>query len=457
MQHGPFLYVLAAANLIAMLHLGFYIVGANTYDMKQARRDYKQANKRRGGIRKFPMVSVVIPAHNEATVIRRTLDSVRTSDYENFEIIVVDDGSSDRTASIVRDYIRKHPRLRGRTMIRYNRRADGKLQRRYIRGRIGGQRVLLVSQDNGGKGAAMNNAIAHHVRGELTMCLDADTMLHPQAISRAVEYFRNKKVMGVAANVRIMPSRNWLITLQRFEHLVGYRSKKFYTMTNSEFIIGGVASTYRTKLLKQIGMYDTDTMTEDIGLSMKMIASKGNRKRRIVYAADVLAMTEGVEKFGALLRQRYRWKMGNIQNLYKYRHLIGNQNHKKYSWGLTTYRLPMAILSEILLLMQPLLLTYVIYLCFHYQTYGILLGAYMTLTLYVLWTVWPDEHLASQQKITMSFMSLGMYGLFFVMDVVQLYAAFQVVRNRRSVRHRDLSATWVSPLRSGRLASFSKA
>ena len=457
MHHGPFLYILAFANFLAMIHLGFFMVGANTYDVKQFRRKYQEGHKRHGSIRRQPMVSVVIPAHNEELVIIRTIESVRASDYQNFEIIVVDDGSTDRTAAIVRDYIRKHPRLRGRTMVRYNRKASGALQRRYVRGRLGGQRVVLVSQVNAGKGSAMNNAIALHVRGELTMCLDADTLLHPQAISRAVAYFRDRKVMGVAANVRIMPSRNWLITLQRFEHMVGYRSKKFYTMINSEFIIGGVASTYRTRLIKRSGMYDTDTMTEDIGLSLKMIAKQGNKRHRIIYGSDVLAMTEGVHKFGNLLRQRYRWKMGNLQNLYKYRQLIGNSNHKKYSRSLTTYRLPMAILSEFLLLAQPILIAYVIYLCISYHTIGILLGAYMTLTLYVLWTVWPDEHLTTRQKFSMSFLAFGMYGLFYVMDVVQLYAAFRVIRNRHSISRRDISATWISPLRSGQTASFSKA
>jgi biofilm PGA synthesis N-glycosyltransferase PgaC len=450
------LYVLAFANFLSVVHIGLYTVGANAYDIIHFKRAKQLMARRRGPKRrKWPLVSIVVPAHNEAMVIDRTLNSILSNSYKKFEIIVMDDGSTDGMAAAVRDYIKKHPKLRAKGYIaKYDWSKTGRQQRRYVRGQIGLHRILLVSQLNAGKAAAMNNAIANHVRGELTMCLDADSTLHPEAISRAVAYFKDRKIIGVAANVRVMSSRQWLGILQRFEHMIGYRSKKFFTLTNSEFIIGGVASTYRTKVLKQAGLYDTDTMTEDIGLSLKLISKKGNRRYRIVYAADVVAMTEGVQTFRGLMRQRYRWKMGNLQNLFKYRHLIARTNRRKYSLTLTAYRLPMAIVSECMLLIEPLLLTYIVYLSFRYHTFGILIGAYMTLTAYALWTVWPDEHLTNRQKIKMSFMALGMYVLFYAMDVVQLYAVFRCLGNQRTIRHRDGEQTWVSPLRAGHAASF---
>src|SRR5579884_1576561 len=150
------------------------------------------------------------------------------------------------------------------------------------------------------------------------MCLDADSILHPSAIERAVSYFSDPKIIGVAANVRVIGNRTTLGKLQQFEHMIGYRSKKFYSLSNCEFIVGGVASTYRKSVLKKVKFYDDDTLTEDIGLSLKLIAKEGNRRRRVTYAADVVALTEGVSSFNDLLKQRYRWKMGNLQNLYKF-------------------------------------------------------------------------------------------------------------------------------------------
>src|SRR5205823_3229472 len=130
----------------------------------------------------------------------------------------------------------------------------------------------------------------------------------------------------------------------------------------------------------------------DIGLSLKLVAASGNREARIVYAADVVAMTEGVQTFKQLLRQRYRWKMGCLQNLFKHRQLILNRDTTKYNRLLTMYRLPMALVSEAMLILQPLLLVYIVYLSLHMHTLNILIGGYLTVTLYVLWTVWPDEH-----------------------------------------------------------------
>lgn len=469
------MYALAFANLLSMMHLGAYIIGANTYDILQVRKNRKQKGgaKQPAAAPQHPLVSVVIPAHNESKVIARTLDSVRASTYDNMEVVVVDDGSTDNTDAMVRNYIARLPLTKtsrymaftrerevamtpnaDRHQVRY--RSTLKLGRRYVRVPTIRIRTAHVYQVNGGKAVAMNNAIRNYVRGDLVMCLDADSMIHPKAIENAVKYFESPKVIGVAANVRIMNGKGWLTMLQRFEHMIGYRSKKFYSLFNCEFIVGGVASTYRTEALHDVNLYDTDTQTEDIGLSLKMLAHNGNKDKRIVYAADVVAMTEGVQTFRALMRQRYRWKLGALQNLFKYRALIGSTNNKKYSRTLTWYRLPMAVVSECMLLIEPILFSYIIYLSIANQTIGILLGAYMTITLYTLWNVWPDEHLSLKQKLRMSFSALIIYLLFYAMSLVQLAAVYKAIKNHRSIF--DLTrthGTWISPARAGAAVTFS--
>lgn len=444
-----FFYALVVANLANMVHLGFFIVGGNVYDIRQFNRARNQKKQPRRSGRK-PLVSVVIPAHNESAVIKRTLNSVLASDYPNLEVIVVDDGSKDDTANIVHRYIERMPKIITKTNIGRST-TTLKLTRRYERKAANNPRVRLVVQKNMGKAAAMNNAIQNHVRGSLVMCLDADSLIHVQATRRAVKYFEDPTVVGVAANVRVIPSKNWIGILQRFEHMIGYRSKKFYTVSNSEFIVGGVASTYRTSVLGEVGFYDTDTTTEDIGLSMKIVAQKGNRDSRIIYAADVVAMTEGVQTFSQLFKQRYRWKVGSLQNLIKYSHLIGNSD-SKYSKMLTYYRLPVAVFGEIMLLIEPLLLGYVVYLSIAYHTAALLLGAYFTVTLYVLWAVWPDEHLSKKQKLQMSLQALFIYLLFYAMDIIQVTAIFKCLKNRKAIINRTTKSTWVSPSRSGQTA-----
>ena len=477
-MHQILFYLLAVANLISLVHLGAYVVGANAYDIMEFRK-LRHAKKTAGSKPAFqPLISVIVPAHNESVVIKRTLDSIRASSYKNIEIIVVDDGSTDTTNSVVREYIKGIPVVRtsGRVGVTrsISRLAKGRFNRNGTRNtalesttittstshsriyeRITGPsiRVVNIYQKNGGKASAMNNAISNYAHGDLVMCLDADSMLQPKAIERAVAYFRDPKIIGVAANVRVMASKSIVSTVQRFEHMIGYRSKKFYTLTNSEFIVGGVASTYRRDVLERVGYYDTDTITEDIGLSMKLVASEGNRDKRIVYAADVVAMTEGVTTFKQLMRQRYRWKMGSLQNLFKYRAMIGRGDRSKHSRMLTYYRLPMAIICELLLILEPLMLAYIIYLSIAHHSFSILIGAWLTITLYVLWTLWPDEHLSVKEKLKLSVVALGIYGCFYIMDVVQISAILKCLKNYRQIILGSKDATWVSPTRVGQAIS----
>lgn len=415
------LSLVALVGLVDTVHLGLYIVSANLYDIKRLK------SRRRPAAKRLPVVSVVIPAFNESKTIHRTLQSVCASDYPKFEVIVVDDGSHDDTAQLVTHIIRHGlgPNVPNRA-----------------------RRIKLVRQANAGKGAALNNAIAHQVRGSLMMCLDADSILRPDAISRAAAYFADQQVVGVAANVQIREHSSLLSLLQKFEHLIGYRSKKFYTLTNSEFIVGGVASTYRTRVIKQAGLYDTDTVTEDIGLSLKLVAT-GNKTQRILYADDVVAMTEGVQTYRALFKQRYRWKLGMLQNIIKHRRLIGNPSHN-YSRALTFYRLPMAVIGELLLLVEPLMLLAVVALCFARHDFGIILGAYLTITLYILWSLWPDSQLSRRGKLRLTAYAPLMYFIFYVMNAVQVVSMLRCLKNFRQLSGQvPTSTTWVSPERVG--------
>jgi len=396
------------------------------YDLRKLRGSELSRKRRRG---RRPLLTIVVPAHNEELVIERSLDSIRTNSYRKVEVIVHNDRSTDATAHIVRQYIQRHPSFNLRLV-----------NRRHQVGKAGG----------------MNYCIKEHAHGELIMSLDADCVLRRDALKRAVDYFGDAEVVGVAANVRLIEKRTVLGITQRFEHLIGYRSKKFYTLANCEFIVGGVASTYRREILREVGYYDTDTTTEDIGLSMK-ITALGNRQHRLVYASDVVAMTEGAHNFKALMKQRYRWKMGSMQNLLRHVGLIGRLDGGLYSRSLTWYRLPMALLSELILLIQPVLLTYIILLSLRAHTFALFMGAYVTITLYTLWTIMPDEHSSRRHKLHMVLYAPMLYFFFYIMDFIQIVAIVRCLLHPRTLLHPEKrDTTWVSPERAGQQVHFSK-
>lgn len=417
-------YLFITLSLVNTFHFGFYLVGANYYDIQKFKANSKPKKRSR---KPRPLVSVIIPAHNEEKSIVRNLDSVRRSDYRNIEIIVVDDASTDSTRALVRRYIKSHPKSNIR---------------------------LMFKRKNVGKASAMNHALRNGIRGEFIMTLDADSVLHKRSISNAIKYFDDPKIVGVAANVRVMDNTSILGLLQKFEYLVAYRSKKVFSVTNCEYIIGGVASTYRTQVIKKVGFYDDDIITEDIALSLKIIAM-GNKEYRVVYGVDVVAMTEGVQSIKALLRQRYRWKMGSLQSIYKHRDLFGNVG-SLYTLMLTWYRIPMAFLGELFLLAEPLVLGFIIYCCFVLGNLWLVAGAYMTITVYLLWNILPDEQLDSSGKLRMVIYSPVMYFILYIMNFVQIVAVVRCLFNLRQVTRKvKTSSTWKSPERQGQQVSFS--
>lgn len=409
-------YVFITVSMVNVFHFGLYLVGANYYDVLKFKSDRTVIKKRRPR----PLVSVLIPAYNEELSIIQCLESLRKNTYRKLQIIVIDDASSDETARLVKKYKEENPKLSIR---------------------------LVSRRKNLGKAEALNYALKRIARGDLVMTLDADSILDRRAIGCAVKYFdRDPNIVGVAANVRIAESSSVLSLMQRFEYMVAYRSKKFFTITNCEFILGGVGSTYRADIMKKVRFYDNDILTEDIALSLKVVA-QGNKLHRIVYGFDVVATTQGVPNIGALIKQRYRWKLGNLQSLIKYSRTV-MKNKSQSSATLLYYRMPMAYIGEVMLLLEPIVFMYVIYVCLELMTMSLFIGAYMTITLYLFWTIFPDEHMTFKKKLGMASYAPVMYFILYIMNFVQLAAIFRCLWNyKKAFRKVKTSATWISPPR----------
>jgi len=415
-----FFYLFAIISTIYVVHLGVYLTGANFYDIWYFRHQKRRTIKKH--TKKQPLVTVAISAHNEEKVIIRTLESIRRNTHPKVQVIIADDGSKDSTYKLVKRYIKHHPR----------------------------QNVHIYAMPhNMGKGSALNFILKRYAKGEFVMTLDADSILAPDAIANAISYFEDPTIAGVAANVQIIEEPSVLGVLQKFEHMIGYRSKKTYSLLNCEFIVGGVASTYRMDILRKVGFYDTDTVTEDIGLSLKVV-NQGNRAHKVIYAVDVRAMTEGVETFPALIKQRYRWKYGSLQNIIKYYRLIGSHD-RAFTSTLTYYRMPMAVLSEFALLLSPAIWGYALYITFSQRTLTLVIGAYLTITVYTFITLWWDEHANMRDRLRLSLFVPVAYFIFYLMDFVQLIAILRCLgKAHHLITRKDVGGTWVSPTRIGR-------
>ena len=402
--------------VLGLLLLLFNVVCAGIYDIKQASRKPKRRKTR------LPSVTLLIPAYNEESVIRRCLDSVTKLKYPNFNIVVVDDASADATSKIIRQFKKEQP----------------------------GSSIRLVTlRRNRGKGGALNYALRHYCDTDLLMVFDADCTAKADAVRRAVEYFNDRKVMGLASNIRVAEDPTLLSYLQKIEYLVGYRHKKYASLTNSEFIIGGQGCTYRTAIVKELGGFDEHMMTEDIALSLK-VAKKGNKTHRLKYAADVITYTEAVPDLTGLYRQRYRWKFGAMQALSAHREMIFSSS-RAHSPLLTWFRIPQALLGEILLLLEPFILGLFLLIAIASRSLAVFAGSWMMLTLYLLFVICVDEYLTLKERFKLSFLTPVMYPLFYTVTILNTIAMVKCVRNWRTlVGMEQVRGSWISPARVGK-------
>lgn len=376
-------------GILNILRMVFFMVGSDIYTVQQALR----MRRKRNVIFGLPTFSVVIPAHNEEHTIARTIQSVIDARYpkDRLEIVVVDDGSTDATYAIAEHY-----------QV------------------VPGLHFKVISQKNAGKAHALNNAMRNHATGELMMCLDADSSLDPQALMNAASYFVDPRTVALSANVKIRATGTLFNLIQMFEYLVCYQMKRAQTVFNIEYIIGGIGSTFRRSALQQVGFYDTDTITEDIDLTMKFLLL-GNKRHRVIYGSDVIAYTESVLDLGGLIRQRFRWKYGRAQTFLKNKALFFSADRKNSQW-LTQFYLPYAIFSDIAFFFEPFMVSYIAYVVIRYGDWTTLASAIAVIGGYIALNILAEDTIPRKQKGFLVIMAPFMYLFFYLLSYVEYLA-----------------------------------
>jgi cellulose synthase/poly-beta-1,6-N-acetylglucosamine synthase-like glycosyltransferase len=408
-------YLIAVLSLLNFVRVLTMLIGADLYDIKQIMRKRKahQSPYR-------PLITVVIPAYNEEMGVIRTVRSVMANTYTRTQIIVVDDGSKDKTLRMLRNFQRQHKGV-----------------------------FTVVHQANAGKAAAINRAVQYWAKGSLVMVVDADSLLAPDAIANMVAHFRDRKNIATASNVKIIPTRSLLGVAQRLEYLISYRMKRSLTTLNMEYIVGGVGSTFRRSALLKTGLYDTDTMTEDIDLTVKLIRHYGNKSYRVHYAADSVAYTEHVLTFKSLVKQRFRWKYGRFQTLLKNQELFFN-NAKRYDKRLTWYQLPYALVGEFVLLLEPILVGYILFVAVRFTDVTSLISVYIIVTGFVFLMLTGEDSETTRSKIVLSAALPLAYVLMYILTAVEFAALVSSIRKSRQLFRREMhSSSWEHVERSG--------
>ncbi len=234
-----------------------------------------------------PMISVLVPAYNEGAVIQGSIRSLLQLDYPRYEILVIDDGSSDDTSIKARAFEGEH----GRATVR------------------------VIRKQNAGKANALNTGI-REARGDFVLCMDGDSTLHPETLRKAIRHLANDEVAAVAGNVKVINRSNLWSRLQALEYIEGLnmvrKAQGFFRTVN---IIPGPIGVFRKSALQDLGGYDHDTFAEDCDLTLKLLSLGW----KVCYEPGAIAYTEAPEAALDLLKQRYRWTRGILQAIRKHR------------------------------------------------------------------------------------------------------------------------------------------
>jgi cellulose synthase/poly-beta-1,6-N-acetylglucosamine synthase-like glycosyltransferase/peptidoglycan/xylan/chitin deacetylase (PgdA/CDA1 family) len=256
-----------------------------------------------------PSVSIVVPAFDEAVGIARAVTSFASCDYPDFEVVVVDDGSTDGTGDVVRA--------------------------------LGLERVRVVRQPNAGKPAALNRGIAA-ARNEIMVMVDADTVFERDTLRRVVAPLAAPRIGAVSGNTKVGNRRGLLGRWQHIEYVIGFNlDRRLYDVLRCMPTVPGAIGAFRREALADAGGLSSDTLAEDTDLTLAI----GRAGWDVVYAEDARAWTEAPPTLTALWRQRYRWSYGTMQAVWK---------HKAATWHPAQRRIgrraiPYLVLFQILL------------------------------------------------------------------------------------------------------------
>lgn len=313
--------LLSGINSLAavLFHLGLALgtlrlIWVAGFALVHARREKKRADQAW-----MPAsIAVVIPAFNEAKVICKSVSALLASPVQNFEIIVVDDGSSDRTADVVR-----------RTFAY----AD---------------RVRVLTKPNEGKWAALNYALAR-TDAEVVVTLDADTLFEPDALQMLVRHFADPKVAAVAGHTIVGNRVNLITRFQALEYITNQNlDRRALEIVNGITVVPGAIGAWRRDALLSIGGFSPDTLAEDADATIRL-EIEGWKVR---YEPAAIAHTEAPETVRAFMKQRMRWMFGTLQVGYK--HISAMWRCRPMGVGL--FGLPNIILFQFLFtLMAPII------------------------------------------------------------------------------------------------------
>ncbi len=295
-----------------------------------------------------PAISVIAPAYNEEATIEQSLRSLLLLNYPRFEVVVVNDGSKDKT---IETMVAAFGLMRAPVV--YQQPLDTQPVRAFYRS-LDNPDLVVIDKANGGKADAINAGI-NAARYPLVCVIDADSILEPEALMRAsLPFVENPNTLATGGIIRIVNGctveagrvtkidlpDSWLARFQVVEYLRAFLSGRVFMSTaNALLIISGAFGLFRRDAVIEVGGFRHDTIGEDMEIVARLHRRwrDTNRPYRVVFQPDPVCWTEAPETLKILASQRNRWQRGTCQVLSYHMAMMGNPKYGSVGWFAMPY------------------------------------------------------------------------------------------------------------------------
>ncbi len=334
--------------------------------------DFMRMRPRDEDVEDPPEVTILVPAFNEEKVIVNTVNSLLNLTYPRYSIIVVDDGSYDRTSeNLVKIFEMEEVNLKGSDKIPTSRIISTYRSRSF-------ENLILIKKQNGGKADALNVGL-NYSKGDIVITIDADTILSPRSLQRLINLFREKNAAAVGGLLTVSNDavikdgrplnarfpRNLLVVFQLIEYLVSYSiGRSALSRIDSLLVLSGAFSAFDRSLLIEVGgflskiSHGKSTVCEDMEIIVRLhryLKSSGII-RPIKFHFFPIAWTEVPSNLKNIVRQRNRWHRGLGESLFIHFDMLFNPRFKHIGLFAVPYYTIFEFLSPIAKLLSLLLI-----------------------------------------------------------------------------------------------------
>jgi len=331
-----------------LVTLGFFALRRHHAPFSAADRD---------AIRRSPLtpsISLIVPSYNEEVSVKESVGCMLRLDYPNYEVIVVNDGSKDRTLEFLIEEFKLYKSARS---------VSGPLATKDVRRVYESTepvRLLVIDKANGGKADSINAGI-NAARSELVMVVDSDSLIERDGLFEMVKPFLEdpERTVAVGGTVRavndcevrngmvrrITTSKSMLANFQSVEYLRAFLGGRVgFSLFNCMLIISGAFGLFRRDKAIEVGGFEHSSIGEDMELVVRMHHFYRDRKQpyRIAYVAAPVCWTEVPQEWKILHRQRKRWQRGTVDSLWRHREMLLNPRYG----GVGMFAFPYFVLFE---------------------------------------------------------------------------------------------------------------